>query len=151
MAGENKPKKRANDGYGGGSPTKYRGEYCQKLIEHMGNQGLSYESFAGDVGVAVDTLYEWERRHKRFSEAKRIGLAKNLLFWEKIGNAGTVGKLPGFNPGSWAKNMANRHGWRDKIETDNKHEHSGSVNLNGAIVALIEEFEGGGGSDPEDV
>lgn len=124
---------------GDGRPTKYRGEYCQMLIDHMGKQGLSYRSFAGAIGVSYETLYAWERKYKAFSDAKAKGEAQNLIFWEKMGNAGTAGKLPGFNAAAWNINMKNRHDWREKKDV----ELSGSVgvNLNGAIVALIEQAE----------
>lgn len=141
---------RQNDGNGGGRPTKYRGEYCQELIEHMGNQGLSYESFAGVIGVSIQTLYEWEAKHKRFFEAKQEAFAKNRVWWERVGAAGMAGKIPGFNSTVWVFSMKNRHGWRDRIETENKTQIEAKVNLNGHIVNLVEEFEAGGGADPED-
>lgn len=132
----------------GGRPTKYRGEYCQMLIDHMGKQGLSFESFAGVIGVTRDTLYQWERKYKAFSDAKRHGLDANLLFWEKAGTAGMAGKLPGFNAACWNINMKNRHDWREKKDV----ELSGavSVNLNGALVALIEDLERAPADDDDD-
>jgi hypothetical protein len=136
---------RNNDG---GRPTKYQGKFCDMLLKHMGDEGLSFESFGGVVGVDRATLYAWEKRYKRFRDAKAKGLVLNLLFWERIGNAGMAGQLPGFNASAWNINMKNRHDWREKKDV----ELSGSVgvNLNGAIVALVEEFERAG-SDPEDV
>lgn len=65
-----------------GRPTKYKPEYDQMLIEHL-TSGLSFPSFAGVVGVCFDTLYEWEKVHPSFSEAKKNGLAQNLLYWDK--------------------------------------------------------------------
>ncbi len=53
-----------------GRPTLYRPEYCDRLILHC-KKGLSYEAFAGVVDVCVDTLYEWEKVHPKFSEAKK--------------------------------------------------------------------------------
>ncbi len=131
-----------------GRPTKYRKEYCQMLIDHMGKQGLSYKSFAGLIGVNFDTLYAWEKKYKDFSESKAIGEAQNLVFWEKLGTAGAAGKLPGFNAACWNINMKNRHDWREKKDID----LSGtvSVNLNGQIVSLIEQLEREGSEDPED-
>ena len=79
-------------------------------------QGLSKESFAGDIGVHKDTIYEWADRHKAFSDAIKRGEGKSRIFWEKMGNAGALGRLPGFNSASWIFNMKNRFGWRDKQE-----------------------------------
>lgn len=134
----------------GGRPTKYRPEYCAALLKHMGEDGLSYETFAAVIGVNVDTLYAWEGRFPEFSEAKKTAFLKNRLFWEKAGLMGMAGKIPGFNATLWIFNMKNRHGWRDRIETENRTELTGKVNLNANVVGLIETLEGDPSSDPED-
>lgn len=100
-----------------GRPTKYKKEYCQKLIDHMA-QGYSYESFAGVVKTNRDTIYHWESIHPAFSDAKKIASAQCMLFWEKMGMAGTVGKLKNFSTPMWIFNMKNRFKWADR------HEHS---------------------------
>jgi len=100
-----------------GRPTKYRSEYCKMLIDHM-TSGLSYQSFAAVVNVNIDTLYEWEKNNKDFSDAKRVGFTNNLHFWEKLGVLGAAGKVKGFNVTSWIFNMKNRHGWRDRVSLD---------------------------------
>jgi len=98
-----------------GRPTKYRASYCKQLITWMG-KGLSFESFAGDVDVDRDTVYEWAKAHEEFADAKRKGSAKSQAFWEKMGVAGSSGQLPNFKTGAWVFNMKNRFSWRDKQE-----------------------------------
>lgn len=93
--------------------SKYNPDFCEMLIKHM-SEGLSFESFAAVAKVNRDTLYEWLKAHEEFREAKAEGLAENLLFYEKTGRAGMLGKLPGFNITAWIFNMKNRHGWRDR-------------------------------------
>lgn len=107
-----------------GRPTKYKPEYCNLLIEHMA-AGLSFESFGAVVECSKQTIYDWLDAQPEFLDAKKIGTAKSLLFWEKLGIRGTVG-VPvewngkqakgNFNSGSWIFNMKNRFGWRDKVE-----------------------------------
>ena len=96
-------------------PTKYKPEYCDKLIQHM-SEGLSYESFAAVISVNRDTLYNWEKVHQEFFDAKKEGFSQNLLFWEKAGLAGMADKS--FNSTVWIFNMKNRHMWKDKQEID---------------------------------
>lgn len=67
-----------------GAPSKYKDEFCQMLISHM-TDGFSYESFAGKIGVAIQSLYNWEEQHQDFLEAKEKGFEKSRLFWEGIG------------------------------------------------------------------
>jgi hypothetical protein len=74
-----------------GRPTKYKKQYCEQLILHMKN-GLSFESFAAEVMVNRDTLYEWVDKHKEFSDAKGQGEVLSLSFWEKAGRAAAFGK-----------------------------------------------------------
>lgn len=138
----------------GGRPTKYRPEYCAQLISHMGDQGLSYDTFAAVIGVNVDTLYEWEKRHAAFSEAKKVAFLRNKLWWERIGIAGMTGtskdKIPNFNPTVWIFNMKNRHGWRDRIETEHKGQIDSNVNLNAQVVKVIEQIESASEGDNDD-
>jgi hypothetical protein len=106
-----------------GRPTKYKPEYCDKLIEHL-KDGLSFEAFAGVIGVNQDSIHEWAKKHPKFSEAKKIGLGFGLLWWEKVGKAAMIGnKSPGFDPSKfnatiWIFTMKNRFGWRDKEQID---------------------------------
>jgi len=115
-----------------GRPSKYKLEYCDMLIQHM-SEGLSFESFGGIVDVCKDTLYEWARNHKEFSYAKKTARSKCLLFWERLGKAGTVGlkqlknkdgsvtDLKGFNAAMWIYNMKCRfrEEWHDSLSIEN--------------------------------
>lgn len=75
-----------------GRPTKYDPKYCEEVIKHM-EEGNSFWSFAGIISVSFDTLSEWTKVHPEFSESKRIGQAKLLVFDEKIAKAGATGQL----------------------------------------------------------
>ncbi len=100
-----------------GQPTKYKPEYCEQLIKHM-SEGMSFESFGGILQVDKQTLYNWREMHSEFFDSYKKGLMISLAFWEKIGNAATLGKVPGFNATSWIFNMKNRFKWKDRIETE---------------------------------
>ena len=104
-----------------GRPTKYKPEYCQKLIDHMA-EGYSFESFAATIDTHRDTLYAWEHKHSEFSDAKKSGQAKSLLWYEKIGNAATRGEVPNFNATAWVFSLKNKHQYRDKTPDEIKEE-----------------------------
>jgi DNA-binding XRE family transcriptional regulator len=122
---------------GAGRPTKYLPEYCEQLIEHM-DSGLSFESFAGKIGVSKRVLYDWEKEYPEFLHAKEIGTEKSRIFWENLGINHIVNKTDSefqggsksrsLNSSAWIFNMKNRFGWRDKQpgEEDRtiKHEYS---------------------------
>lgn len=65
-----------------GRPSEYRPEYCDMVIEAMG-QGISVAAFAGTIGVACDTVYQWMKRHAEFADAVSRARAKQLLAWEQ--------------------------------------------------------------------
>jgi hypothetical protein len=46
-------------------------------------QGFSYESFAGTIGTHRDTLYQWEKVHPEFSDAKKQGVEMSAIRWER--------------------------------------------------------------------
>lgn len=107
------------------------------LIEHM-SKGLSFQSFAGVIGVHKDTIYHWLKIHDDFSDAKGIGFAKSLLLWEQMGIDGLYAQTHRDEDGSvstvkinanlYAFNMKNRFGWTDKQEHSINQEKS-TINL----------------------
>jgi hypothetical protein len=125
-----------------GRYTEYRPEFCDRLIDHMG-EGLSYESFAGTLGVCKKTLYNWEKEFPEFEQAKGIGLEKGRLYWEKAGRDGmysrtvtdhetnTTTRYEPINASVWNINMKNRFGWREKQqgEEDRTVTHKGQVKV----------------------
>jgi transposase len=111
---------------GPGQPTKYKPEYCERLLEHM-SAGLSYESFAGEIGVSKQTIYDWEDAQKEFKEAKTIAFEKCRLWWEKAARDHLLNEegAPSLNSTIWIFNMKNRFPaeWRDRSEM----KHDGAV------------------------
>lgn len=121
-----------------GRPTKYKPEYCQMLIEHMA-QGLSFMSFAAKIDTTSVRLYDWVKRFPDFRYAKEVGTQKSLMFWEKLGVNNIISESQ--SPGGWSRSlnsavyrlqMANRFGWRDKVD------HSGEIDTSGVKNKLID-------------
>lgn len=99
-----------------GCPTKYKEEFCDKLIEHM-KQGYSFESFAAIVDVDRDTLYEWAKVHPIFSDAKKRAQMQGLLYDEQLLcmlTKGALGKFANATPHIFKMKCKHRHvGWND--------------------------------------
>ena len=109
-----------------GRPSKFDPKYCEMLIEEMG-KGFSYEAFAGIINTCIQTLYNWEKEHPEFLEAKKQAFQKSRLFWEQLAvdniinktdseswEGGGSSKSRSLNSTVWIFNMKNRFGWRDK-------------------------------------
>lgn len=63
-------------------PIKFKPEYCEMLIDHM-SKGFSYETFAGEINCGRTTLYDWERVHDDWKEAKATAMEKAQTFFEQ--------------------------------------------------------------------
>lgn len=130
----------------GGAPTKYKKEYCEKVIDFFRIEPYetkiqkeffsdgsirsekvviiptkfpTFQDFADSIGVHIDTLNEWCKKHEEFSEA--YARAKQLQ--EKIW------LINGMN-GQYNSQFAiffgkNCLGYKDKQEL----EHSGKLKL----------------------
>lgn len=102
-----------------GRPTKYKKAFCKQLVEHM-EKGFSLESFAAEINCCKQTLYNWQENHPDFLDAVQKGEAKSRLFWERIGIAGTIGKIDNFKQASWSFNISNRFPkeWKHRQSVD---------------------------------
>lgn len=99
---------------------------CFKLLCKHVREGKSLDCFSelGDESIReFMKLYPDEFNAVELKEAMRGG--KEM--WETIGHRQAVGTCLG-NSRSWYYNMANRYGWRDKLDIE--AEHKGNVNVN---------------------
>jgi hypothetical protein len=139
-----------------GQPTKYDPEYCEKVIEYFrreptstlykreyfkdgtiktevpiltANQLPTFEKFADEIGVHVDTLHEWCKVHTEFSEA--YAHAKKLQ--EHIWKVNSLGNL--YNA-QFAQFLGkNCFGYKDKIDVD----------MNVAPITFVDDLQPGNG------
>lgn len=62
-----------------GQPTKFEMEHIKVLLNHMGVKGKSYYSLAFVLGIkSVKTLYNWEKLHPIWKEAKEVAESGRL-------------------------------------------------------------------------
>lgn len=129
--------------HAGGRPTDYKEEYCEEVVKFfnvdpywetpitytdkkgnvtekvnfIANDLPTLAGFAKKIGVSRETINEWQRVHKEFSDAVKI--AKECQESILITNA-----LRGdYNPAFSIFFAKNNMGWKDKNETDIKLEH----------------------------
>lgn len=136
-------KKKPNGKNDVGAPTKYKPEYCKQIIQWMG-KGKSIESFAGKIGVSMDTPYEWAKNHKEFSESIKIGKAKSYYYWENIAQGVTLGNIPMLEKASVPMlifQLKNRLKWKDRVDVYEKDK------LDEALERDVE--EAGGATDTD--
>src|SRR6056300_1434746 len=109
----------------GGRPTKYKPEYCQKIIDYFNvplteRVGAKKEAselpmligFAMEIGVSYETILEWTKVHEEFSHAYKS--AKRLQ--EKLIAANAMNNR--YNAYFAQFMLKNNHGWKDKQEVE---------------------------------
>lgn len=120
-----------------GRPSIYDPAFCQEAEQFIA-EGYSVAAFAGHIGVAVRTVYNWMESHPEFMHSVKVGQAGAVAWWEKRlrdmaengqGNATAI--IFGL------KNRAPEE-WRDKTET----EHSGSVTVDSPAEKLAQFLNG---------
>lgn len=103
-----------------GRPSKYDPSYCDLVIKVMG-EGLSLTAFAGEIGVARQTIDEWRSVHPEFSVACLKGQAARTRYLEK-GMLQTDMPGPAVNARRFALANAAPEEWREKQQL----EHTGA-------------------------
>jgi transposase len=66
----------------GGRPTKYRPEYCRRVVEFC-RQGYSLTAFAAHIDVSRSRINQWMEAHKEFREAVSRAKHHRTLWWEE--------------------------------------------------------------------
>lgn len=104
----------------------YKPEYDQKIIDYFYEELKAggyptFNMFAHNIGVHVDTLHEWKKTHVSFSESykKAKGLQEHLLQENGLTNK--------FNPTITIFCLKNNHGWKDKVEVSGDKENPVAV------------------------
>lgn len=104
-----------------GRPTKYKPEFCERIIE-LATIGKTVQQWAAELGVSVPTLDEWAAVHEDFSQAKSKARSLCQNWW--IEQARRLSQETGTYVGKRSevavlifalKNIAN---WRDKSDVE---------------------------------
>jgi len=95
-----------------GAPSKYKPEYGPMLVDGA-RKGQTISMFCDSIDIHKDTLYEWVKVHKEFSDHWKRARQANEAWFEKLGLQGMAGKLKGFSAATFIFWMKAKHGWRD--------------------------------------
>ena len=109
-----------------GRPTKYKPEFCERVIE-CGKDGMSKAEMAAELDVAYSTFDLWQEVHPEFSEAVKDAVARSQAWWEKLGRTGAMGE--DINATVWIFNMKNRFraDWADRSQTELTGKDGGAI------------------------
>jgi|SRR5215207_1415375 len=102
-----------------------RRKIFKELCDHV-SKGLSMECF-GPLSVVSIREYLKTYKEEFVQEDLDNAIRQGRDWWENIGRSQANGSCLG-NSRTWYYNMANRYGWREKLDIE--AEHKGQVNIN---------------------
>lgn len=103
-----------------------RKDIFRKLLDHL-KAGLSVDCFKFLSFHSIQRClreYPAEFVQSKYDQALREGQD----MWEDIGKAQALGKCLG-NSKSWYYNMANRYGWRERVDLQSEHKGAMQVEI----------------------
>ena len=89
-----------------GRPSKYKPEFCEKIIEVAQRGGSITRMAIEGCGVEKATMYDWAEAHPEFSNALTRAREISQLWWEKKAEENVDN--PKFNAALWKMNVASR-------------------------------------------
>lgn len=105
---------------------KERERVFKLLLTHLG-KGYSMDCF---VELSANTIKRYLNTFKEefVQEELDTAIREGKQTWETIGARQANGQCLG-NSRSWFYNMANRYGWRDKIDVEAEHKGQLAINI----------------------
>jgi transposase len=97
---EEAPKKRPV-----GRPSKYKPEYCERVIE-MASEGASMAEYAAEFGIDRTTLFDWRDQHEEFSTALARAKILEQAWFEREARLNMRNKE--FNSNLWYRSALSR-------------------------------------------
>lgn len=88
-----------------GRPSKYKPEYCERVLE-MAAEGMSMAEYAAEFGIDRATLYHWGEEHPEFLTALTRAKSLEQAWWEREARLGVRSK--DFNANLWYRCAASR-------------------------------------------
>jgi hypothetical protein len=107
--------------HAGGRPSEYKPEYCELVIERMG-EGLSLTAFAGSIKVDKQSVYRWMSEHSEFSHAVARGRSTRVLNLEQKLLRARYGAQS--SAAIFALRNADPSEWRDVRNVQHDHSHT---------------------------
>lgn len=96
----------------GGRPSKFKKEHIGEILDLM-QQGYTNTRICATLNIPGATFYRWINENEDMKEAYEIGKEKREAWWEEVGMAGMMGKIPRFNATVYDKLTKQKLNWKD--------------------------------------
>ena len=116
-----------------GRPSKYKPEYCERIIE-LGKQGYSHAELAADLEVDKHSMYRWAEQHEEFRTALHAAKTYEQAWFEREARSNM--KNRDFNANLWYRSAASRfrEDYTERKETAVTGANGGPVQVQSQVV-----------------
>jgi hypothetical protein len=111
-----------------GRPTKYKPEYCERVIA-LGKEGYSHAELAADLEVDKASMYRWAEEHEDFRTALHAAKTYEQAWFEREARSNM--KNRDFNANLWYRSAASRfrEDYTERKETQLTGANGGAVQV----------------------
>lgn len=111
-----------------GRPSKYKPEYCQRVVE-LAKEGCGWADYAAEFDIDRTTLYDWAEAHEDFSTALSRAKVFEQQWWERAGRNGMY--LEKFNALVWKTSIQARfrNDYTERMQTEVSGRDGGPVKV----------------------
>lgn len=88
-----------------GRPSKYKPEYCERVLE-LAKEGASMAEYAAEFGIDRTTLFDWRDQHEEFSTALTRAKILEQAWFEREARLNMKNK--DFNANLWYRSALSR-------------------------------------------
>lgn len=109
-----------------GQPTKYRKDFHPDDYIRLSEQGKTLAQIAFEWKVDRDTIHEWKKVHREFSDAVKKGRQIAEAWYMNLGQAAMIGQAKmgnqklNVNLGMFCWLTKNMFRWSDRVEVKEK-------------------------------
>lgn len=116
-----------------GRPSKYKPEYCERVIE-LAKEGAGWAEYAAEFEVDRPTLYDWAAAHEDFSTALTRAKVLEQAWFEREGRLNLRNRE--FNANLWGKSVSARFrdDYTERKETQLTGANGGAVQVESKSV-----------------
>ena len=117
-----------------GRPSKYKPEYCERIVEMARQTGAGPAEYAAEFDVDRVTMYDWAKAHPEFSTALSRAKVQEQAWWERAGRSGMVAER--FNALVWKTSVQARFrdDYTERTQTEVSGRNGGPVQVEAKTV-----------------
>ena len=117
-----------------GRPSKYKPEYCERVVEMARETGAGFAEYAAEFDVDRASMYRWAEEHEEFRTALTRAKIQEQAWWERMGKTGMLADK--FNALVWKTSVQARFrdDYTERTQTEITGKSGGPVKIEAKTV-----------------